>query len=181
MDRKIIFAGPVGAGKTTAIGAISDVPVVNAEKSATDEVASRKGRTTVAMDYGALNLADGTKVHLYGVPGQVRFDFMWDILTIGGFGLVLMLDQVRHDPVADMERFLKAFEGFIERTGAALVVGITRMDLVPGGTIDPVRRRLNEMGLNIPVFEVDAREREDVRQMLLALLCLIDPMSRRFR
>lgn len=181
MDRKIIFAGPVGAGKTTAIGTISDLPVVDAEKDATDDVVSRKRRTTIAMDYGVLNLADGTKVHLYGAPGQARFDFMWDILTIGGFGLVLMLDQARPDPVADMERFLAAFEGFIERTGGTLVVGITRMDLVAGGSIDPVRSRLNGMGLNVPVFEVDAREREDVKRLLLALLCQIDPMARRFR
>ncbi len=181
MDRKIIFAGPVGAGKTTAIGSISDAPVLLAEKNATDSVASRKQKTTVAMDYGVLNLADGSKVHLYGAPGQERFRFMWDILVSGGIGLVLMLDHMRPDPVADLDGFLSAFERFIERTGGALVVGITRMDLVADASVDPVSRRLREKGFNNPVFEIDAREREDVRRLLLALLSLLDPLPRRVR
>lgn len=181
MERKIIFAGPVGAGKTTAIGAISDIPVVGTEGAATDDVALRKARTTVAMDYGVLHLADGGKVHLYGAPGQDRFDFMWDILTVGGIGLVLMLDQARPDPVADLEHYMKAFGGFVERTGGAMVVGVSRMDLRPDATVKPIRERLIEKGLNVPVFEVDAREREDVRQLLLALLGQLDPAVRRFR
>jgi len=180
-ERKIIFAGPVGAGKTTAIGAISDIPVVGTEGTATDDAALRKAKTTVAMDYGVLHLADGVKVHLYGAPGQDRFDFMWDILTIGGIGLVLMLDQARPDPVADLEHYMKAFGAFVERTGGAMVVGISRMDLCPGSTIKPVREKLLAMGLNVPVFEVDARSRADVRQLLLARLSQLDPSVRRFR
>ncbi len=181
MERKIIFAGPVGAGKTTAIGAISDIPVVGTEGVATDDVALRKTRTTVAMDYGVLHLADGGKVHLYGAPGQDRFDFMWDILTVGGIGLVLMLDQARPDPLADLDHYLGAFGDFIRRTGDAMVVGVSRMDLCPDATIAPIRARLIDQGLNVPVFEVDAREREDVRQLLLALLSQLDPAVKRFR
>lgn len=181
MERKIIFAGPVGAGKTTAIGAISDIPVVSTEGAATDEVALRKARTTVAMDYGVLQLADGGKVHLYGAPGQDRFDFMWDILTVGGIGLVLMLDQMRPDPVADLEHFLDAFAGFVKRTEGAMVIGVSRMDLQPGATVEPIRAKLLEKGWNVPVFEVDARARDDVRRLILALLSLVDPAVRRFR
>lgn len=181
MERKIIFAGPVGAGKTTAIASISDIPVVSTEGAATDSVALRKATTTVAMDYGVLNLANGSKVHLYGAPGQDRFDFMWEILTVGGIGLVLMLDHARPDPAADLEHYLKAFEGFIERTGGALVVGVSRVDLNPGATIEPIRNLLLDKGMNVPVFEVDARKRADVRQLLLALLSLIDPSVKRFR
>lgn len=181
MERKIIFAGPVGSGKTTAIGSISDIPVVGTEGIATDDVALRKAKTTVAMDYGVLHLSDGGKVHLYGAPGQDRFDFMWDILTIGGIGLVLMLDQARPDPVADLDHYMDAFGGYVERTGGAMVVGVSRMDLRPEATVEPIRARLIERGLNVPVFEVDARESKDVRQLLLALLSLLDPSVRRFR
>ncbi|MBW8850489.1 MAG: ATP/GTP-binding protein [Xanthomonadales bacterium] len=181
MERKIIFAGPVGAGKTTAVAAISDIPVVSTEGAATDDVALRKARTTVAMDYGVLHLADGGKVHLYGAPGQDRFDFMWDILTVGGIGLVLMLDQMRPDPVADLDHYLDAFGGFIKRTDGAMVVGVSRMDLCADATVEPIRARLLQRGLNVPVFEVDARDREDIRQLLLALLSLLDPAVRRFR
>ena len=105
MEHKIIFTGPVGAGKTTAISSISDIPVVKTEASASDEVMLRKSNTTVAMDYGILNLDEGAKIHLYGTPGQERFSFMWDILTIGGVGLILMLDNARKDPLGDMVFF----------------------------------------------------------------------------
>ncbi len=85
-QHKIIFAGPVGAGKTTAIKSLSDIPVMTTDEDATDMTTNRKPQTTVAMDYGLLKLEGGERVHLYGTPGQERFDFMWDILTEGGLG-----------------------------------------------------------------------------------------------
>ena len=92
---KVIFTGPVGAVKTTAINSIIDVPPIKTDASASDMTKSRKASTTVAMDYGIMNLAGGEKLHLYGTPGQERFDFMWDILTTGGIGLVLLLGVCR--------------------------------------------------------------------------------------
>ena len=73
---KIIFTGPVGAGKTTAITSISDVPLIKTDEAASDMTKQRKAETTVAMDYGIMNLKDNEKIHLYGTPGQERFDFM---------------------------------------------------------------------------------------------------------
>ena len=67
---KIIFAGPVGAGKTTSIASISDIEPLETEENATDEVRHLKEKTTVAMDYGLITLASGEHIHLYGVPGQ---------------------------------------------------------------------------------------------------------------
>jgi len=177
MEHKIIFTGPVGAGKTTAIGSISDIPVVKTEARASDEVAQRKASTTVAMDYGILNLGEGAKVHLYGTPGQERFSFMWDILTIGGIGLVLMLDNAREDPLKDMEFYLDAFKDFIGKN--QVVIGITRMDMKPRPGLYTYQTKLAELNLNVPVFEVDARERSDVKVLLLALLAALDPGVRR--
>ena len=77
---KLVFAGPVGAGKTTAVQSLSDIEVVSTESVATDETRRLKRTTTVAMDYGVMRLDNGDQVHLYGTPGQKRFDFMWDIL-----------------------------------------------------------------------------------------------------
>lgn len=179
LEHKIIFAGPMGAGKTTAIAAVSDIDVVSTESKATDEVALRKTNTTVAMDYGVLFLEDGGNVHLYGTPGQERFSFMWDILTDGGMGLVLMLDQARPNPLVDLMLYLTAFRPFIDRTGGAVAVGVSRMDLVPGSSLVPVREKIQSLGLNVPVFEVDARQRRDVKQLLLALLVNLDPALRR--
>lgn len=102
---KIIFTGPVGAGKTTAIGSLSDDAPLSTDENASDMTRERKPRTTVALDYGVMKLDGKEKIHLYGTPGQERFDFMWDILTEGGIGLVLLLNNSRPDPFKDM-RFL---------------------------------------------------------------------------
>jgi len=173
MQHKIIFTGPVGSGKTTAISSISDIPVVATEADATDDLVLRKNNTTVAMDYGVLHLDEGAKVHLYGTPGQERFDFMWDILTLGGVGLVLMLDNAREDPLADMEFFLKSFKSFIENN--AVVIGVARTDVSPRPGLYTFHKKLYELKMNVPIFEVDARERKDVKTLLLALLSVLDP------
>ena len=173
MEHKIIFTGPVGSGKTTAISSISDIPVVKTEANATDEVVLRKTNTTVAMDYGLLDLGNGGKMHLYGTPGQERFSFMWDILTIGGVGLVLMIDNAREDPLEDIEFFLESFKDFIEKN--AVVIGISRMDVSPRPGLYTIHKRLGELGFRVPVFEVDARERQDIKVLLLSLLAVLDP------
>jgi len=173
---KIIFTGPVGAGKTTAINTLSDIATVRTESAASDMTRERKPETTVAMDYGRLNLAEGTAIHLYGTPGQERFDFMWDILTEGGIGLVLLLDNMRPDPMSDLSFFLKAFQGFIEKTG--LVIGITRTDLRDVPAIADYNQQMFALGLgNVPVFAVDARERRDLSLLVETLLCVLDPMA----
>ncbi len=177
MEHKIIFVGPVGAGKTTAINSISDIPVVQTEAKASDEVALRKTNTTVAMDYGTLNLDGGARVHLYGTPGQERFSFMWEILTLGGLGLVLLIDNAREDPLADLEFYIKSFRRFIGNN--ALVVGVTRLDDKPRPGLYSFHTKLKELGIKAPVFEVDSREREDVKVMLLGLLAVLDPGVRR--
>lgn len=177
MEHKIIFTGPVGAGKTTAISTISDIDVVQTEARASDDVALRKANTTVAMDYGTLNLDGGLKVHLYGTPGQERFSFMWDILTLGGLGLVLLIDNTREDPLEDLEFYLKSFTRFIDKS--AVVIGVTRMDARPRPGLDSFRSKLQELGIKAPVFEVDARDRGDVKIMLLGLLAMLDPGVRR--
>ncbi|MGR9073414.1 MAG: GTP-binding protein [Gammaproteobacteria bacterium] len=170
---KIIFTGPVGAGKTTAIASLSDVPPVKTDASATDMTKERKAQTTVAMDYGIMNLADGEKIHLYGTPGQERFDFMWDILTTGGIGLILLLDNTRLDPFQDMKFFLDSFKKFIGQTNVA--IGITQMDLSDKPTIDDYHIQLQGLGINPPVFAVDARIKQDVSILVQSLLYSLDP------
>jgi uncharacterized protein len=170
---KIIFAGPVGAGKSTAIASLSDTPPVSTDERARDMAADRKPTTTVAMDYGTLRLADNENVHLFGTPGQERFDFMWDILSEGGLGLILLLDNTREHPFRDMKFFLEAFDKFIRDT--ALCVGVTRMDIRPTPGIAEHTRQLHSFGHRGPVFEVDARARSDVSRLVQALLYTMDP------
>lgn len=172
-NHKIIFTGPVGAGKTTAINSLSDIPAVATDESASDMTIHRKETTTVAMDYGLMKLDGGGRIHLYGTPGQERFNFMWDILTKGGIGLVLLLDNTRADPFQDMRFFLSSFEDFISRT--SLAIGVTRMDLDGQPLMTDYHAELGGLGIKPPIFEIDARKRNDINQLVEALLFSLDP------
>ena len=170
---KIIFTGPVGAGKTTAISAVSDIPVIKTDENASDMTKQRKDSTTVAMDYGAISLDGGERIHLYGTPGQERFNFMWEILTQGGLGLVLLIDNTRADPFQDMRFFLTSFDSFIAERKIA--IGVTQMDIQGTPTLEDYHENIKEFGLNPPIFEVDARKKKDVSLLLQALLYSLDP------
>lgn len=170
---KIVFAGPVGAGKTTSIAAISDIEPFTTEEFATDEVKNLKDKTTVAMDYGLMELGNGEHLHLYGVPGQVRFDFMWEIITVGGIGLILLLNNEAEMPLVEMGIYLDSFKEYIDRT--ALAVGVTRMQVGKGPQIDDYVATLAKRGITAPVFEVDGRKPEDVVTLVQSLLYTLDP------
>ena len=170
---KIIFSGPVGAGKTTAIQTLSDTPPISTNESASDMTKKRKRETTVAMDYGTMNLDDNEKIHLYGTPGQERFNFMWDILTSGGLGLIILVDNTRKDPIKDLLFFISSFKDYIDNT--ALSVGITQTDLRSYPRVSTYHKALKENNINAPIFQVDAREYSDVSMLVQALLFSIDP------
>lgn len=171
---KIVFTGPVGSGKTTAISAISDTNPVATEEHASGVVQrTYKQNTTVALDYGTVHLDKGECIHLYGTPGQRRFDFMWDILTIGSIGLILLLDNTRDDPFEDLRFFLSEFSQFIEKTHVA--IGVTRMDLKPSPCLDDYFKYTENLQLGFPIFSVDARRKQDVAVLIKALIYSLDP------
>jgi hypothetical protein len=172
-QHKIIFSGPEGAGKTTAIGKVSDIPPVITDVRAGTSEEELKDTTTVALDYGVLRLGAGERVHLYGTPGQDRFDFMWEILSEGAIGLILLVTNRRRDPVGDLRFFLDAFRPLILRT--QLAVGVTGVDVNPEPGLPAYRRALEAAGLSVPMFEVDARRREDVATLIQAMLLSEDP------
>lgn len=172
-NKKIIFTGPVGAGKTTAIQTMSDIPIVSTNEEASDMTKDRKPQTTVAMDYGRINIGTKEKIHLYGTPGQERFSFMWDILTKGALGLILLIDNSRDNPQQDLRFYTNAFKEFIEK--GDLIIGVTRMDEVNTPSIENYRSWLEELSISAPVFTVDARERQDVSSLVQALLYSLDP------
>ncbi len=171
--KKIIFTGPVGAGKTTAIQAMSDIPIVSTNEEASDMTKNRKSQTTVAMDYGRINIGEGEKIHLYGTPGQERFSFMWDILTKGALGLILMLDNSRDNPQQDLKFYTQSFKSFIEK--GELIIGVTRIDDIQKPNINQYRHWLNELSIDAPVFGVDGRHQKDISSLVQALLYSIDP------
>ncbi len=171
-QHKIVFTGTVGAGKTTAITHLSNIAPITTEQVATDETRSKKKYTTVAMDYGSVRLNNGEILHLYGTPGQQRFNFVWDVLIEGCIGLVILLDHSSSDPLDDLRGFVQAFETFIFENAA--VVGVTHIS-DSGPKLVDYHRVLAEFGLNLPVFEADTRNVDDVVTLLQALLYTLDP------
>ena len=172
-ELKFIFTGPPGVGKSTAIAAVSEFAPVVTDVLATDELSDLKAQTTAALDFGEITLDDGEKVRLYGTPGQRRFSFMWEILIEGGLGLVILVDNSRPDPLADLDIYLENFSGFIRDTGA--VIGVTRMESHPQPDLDDFAAHLERHGLALPVLEVDIRRREDVVQLLDVLMMTCEP------
>jgi len=172
---KLVFAGPVGAGKTTAVQTLSEIEVVKTESVASDEVRRLKRTTTVAMDYGLMKLGNGDQVHLYGTPGQKRFDFMWDIITENALGLVLLIKGSAQDPVADLRTYVAEFRDFIDRTG--LVVGITHADATDWQVRQQICDELVQLGLPPYAMDVDPRARSNIATLVKTLIHGMEPVA----
>ena len=173
-EHVILFTGPMGAGKTTAIQSLSEIEVVATEAVNSDRVTADKPTTTVAFDYGEITLDDDDKVRLYGAPGQRRFDFMWKILRERAVGMVLLVNNDAADPLGALAEFLTEFGDLHARGG--IVVGITRSDLVAQPTLDDYAARIAALqpDLMIPVFTLDARDPAQMRTALMSLILSVD-------
>jgi len=172
-DFKIIFAGPVASGKTTAIATLSDEPPVCSSQIATDKQKEQKSETTVMLDYGTMSLDANEKIHLYSTPQQEHFNLIPDILSTNVLGLILLLDNTRPDPLQDMTFLLESFKEYTDETSVA--IGITQTDIAPLLTMDRYQQKLKQLGFNSAIFEVDARDFNDMSQLVQALLFTIDP------
>jgi signal recognition particle receptor subunit beta len=167
---KIVFTGPMGAGKTTAIRAISDVVPVSTEVGNSDQQTFAKESTTVALDYGELTLEDGTSVRLYGTPGQARFSFMWEIIGRGALGVILLIDGSSPTALIDLKAFIEAFNQ--HTPDQPFVIGVGR--LPSSGDLENYFRALETVGLVAPVFAIDVREKGDVLLLIETLLCILE-------
>jgi signal recognition particle receptor subunit beta len=170
---KIVFTGSVGAGKTTAIETISEIDPIRTEaKPSETSVLNRKSSTTVAMDYGELTLEDGSKLYLYGTPGQRRFDFMSHILTKGALGLLILIDNSHNTPLEELDYYLNLNAEFLLNNPA--VIGITHYDKAIQPSVDDYYDVLKERGDFWPVICADARKSEDVALLLHSLLATLE-------
>ena len=173
-EHVILFAGPMGAGKTTAIQSLSEIEVVRTEANNSERHIVDKATTTVALDYGEIVIDGEEKVRLYGIPGQKRFDFMWAILKKRAEGMILLVNSDAPDPIGQMLTFIEDFRELYDRGG--VVVGVSRSDVVSGPTLADYSEALERTNpeLVIPVFTVDPRDKAQMENILLALVLNIE-------
>lgn len=164
---KVVVTGTYAAGKTHFIRTISDIDVVSTEFEVSDpEERALKRETTVALDFGKIAVSSQVVLYLFGTPGQERFDFMWEHLSIGCMGYIVMLDSCRPASFAQTQRLM---ERFAEITDAPFIVAANKQDDPAALPLVYVRRRL-QLAPDIPLVPCVATERASVKQTLLALL-----------
>jgi signal recognition particle receptor subunit beta len=169
-EHVILFGGPMGAGKTTAIRSLSDIDVVSTEAANSDRETVDKPTTTVALDYGEILLGPDEKVRLYGIPGQRRFSFMWRMLADRAEGMLLLVADDGVDPVGELLMFLHDFADLAERGG--VVVGVSRTDLGRGPGMAAYAEALTTARPDtlIPVLSLDPRDKSQMRMALMTLV-----------
>jgi signal recognition particle receptor subunit beta len=167
---KIVIAGGFGAGKTTLVGAISEIAPLTTEAVMTvagvhvDDTTAvpAKDTTTVAMDFGRITIADDLILYLFGTPGQTRFWFMWDELIRGALGAMVVVDTRR------IQHSFTAID-FFEHRDLPYLAAVNCFDGAPQYDVDEVREAL-AIADHVPLVLIDARSRESVKHALITVV-----------
>jgi signal recognition particle receptor subunit beta len=163
---KLVIAGGLGVGKTTAVAAISEIPPVNTDNWMTEAgqghdapVTGTKTTTTVAMDFGRIALAEDLMLYLFGTPGQPRFWPLWDDLCRGASGALVLVDTRR------LEDSFPAVNYFDADAEVPFVVAVNRFNGVQTHSLSQVRQALR-LPAQVPLTTLDARDRTSVARAL---------------
>jgi small GTP-binding protein len=163
---KMVVTGPFSAGKTEFIQSISEIDVVATERKISRQEERVKDQTTVAMDFGRITVDDELVLYLFGTPGQRRFDFMWEILSEGMLGFVVLLDSVRPETFREARNILETFRSYAP---VPYVVAANKQDLPDAWEPEDLRIALR-IPTEVKVLACVATDRESVKRVLLELL-----------
>ncbi len=163
---KMVISGAASAGKTEFIRSLSEIEVVSTERKATDETRLLKKDTTVALDFGRITIANDLVVHLFGTPGQRRYDFMWEILAEGALGLVVVVDSTRPETFRETTRIIEFFNAL---RPAPYIVAASKQDKDTAWSPDELRLALR-LPEQVKVVSCIATNRDSSKNVLLELL-----------
>ncbi len=166
---RVVVTGTVGAGKSTFIRTISEIDVVDTDRRATDGTASLKAKTTVAMDFGRIRFGANMVLHLYGTPGQERFDFMWDILIRRAHAFILLVASHRPQDFWAARRIL-AFMRY--RTQVPMLIALTHSDVPNAWAEEDIAIALGYPTPydRPPIVRLNALDRSSVASAIVALI-----------
>ncbi|GAB4496854.1 MAG: ATP/GTP-binding protein [Anaerolineales bacterium] len=163
---KIVVTGPFSSGKTEFIQSVSEIDVVSTERKISAESEKVKDTTTVAMDFGRITLGDDLVLYLFGTPGQRRFDFMWEILSEGMLGFIVLVDSTRPETFREGRSILETFRAYAP---TPYVVGANKQDLDDAWELEDMRISLR-LEPNVKLLPCVAKDKESVKTVLLELL-----------
>jgi len=163
---KMVITGPFSAGKTEFIRTVSEIDVVSTERSITSEAERVKEHTTVAMDFGRITVDQDLVLYLFGTPGQRRFDFMWEILSEGMLGFIVLIDSVRSETFREAKHILEMFRSYAP---TPYVVAANKQDMPDAWSPEDLRIAL-KIDPDIKVLPCVATDKDYVRDVLLELL-----------
>ncbi|MGQ9627559.1 MAG: GTP-binding protein [Anaerolineae bacterium] len=163
---KMVITGPFNSGKTEFIRTISEIDVVSTERKISDETKHVKEETTVAMDFGRITVDEDLVLYLFGTPGQKRFDFMWEILSEGMLGFIVLVDSARPETFREAKRILDIFRGYAT---TPYVVAANKQDLPDAWSVEDLRIAL-KIDKDVKVLSCVATDKQSVKSILLELL-----------
>ncbi len=163
---KIVVTGPFNAGKSEFIRSVSEIDVVSTERKISAEPEKIKESTTVAMDFGRITVDDDLVLYLFGTPGQRRFDFMWEILSEGMLGFIVLVDSNRPETFREARSILETFRAYAP---TPYVVAANKQDRPEAWDIDDIRVALR-LDPKVKLLPCVAPDRDKVKSVLLELL-----------
>jgi small GTP-binding protein len=163
---KMVVTGPFNAGKTAFIRTVSEIDVVSTERKITKESEKVKATTTVAMDFGRITIDEDLVLYLFGTPGQRRVDFMWEILSEGMLGFIVMVDSCRPETFREARSILETFRAYAP---TPYIVAANKQDLKDAWDLEDMRIALR-LDSTVKILPCVATDKESVKTILLELL-----------